>query len=279
MDAQSPGIVVGYDGSRDSDAAALWAARTAVLRGETVTAAIVMDPVDMPHAHPWPEPWWREIEDRARLSLQGGGATDVDVERKAGPTTATLVETARFASMLVLGSRGHGRVAEILMNSVSQPAARRAHCPVVVVRPSENAGAQRIVVGVDGSEASLRALDFACGLAALTHDKVAVVRAWRSHAMPIDKHGDVPASMSATLMREEKLVEEAVATAQERHPGVAIEPDFIATQPSHALVDASSQASLVVVGTQGLNALGEAVLGSVSQHVLRHAHCPVAVIH
>lgn len=278
MDVRSPGIVVGYDGSPDSDAAAAWAARTAVLRGETVTALIVVDPVDMPHSHPWPEPWWHEIEDRGRSTLEGAGATAISVERKAGPTTATLVDSARDASMLVLGSKGHSRVAEILLSSVSHRAARHAHCPVVVVRPAKDPGSHRVVVGVDGSEPSLRALDFACRHAALTHDLVAVVRAWRPHTMPIDRHGDVPPSMSATLLREEKAIEDVVAEAQVLHPGVAIETDFIGTEPGHALVDASTHASLVVVGTQGLTPFGEAVLGSVSQYVLHRAHCTVAVV-
>lgn len=277
--AASPGIVLGYDGSPDSDVAAAWAAQTASLRGETVTALIVMDPVDMPHTTPWPEPWWREIEERGRAALQDAGSADIRIERKAGPTTATLVDAARDASMLVLGSKGHGRVAEILLGSVSQRAARRAHCPVVVVRPAENPGSHRVVVGVDGSEPSLRALDFALRHAALSHEKVSVIRAWRPHTMPIDKRGNVPPTMSATLLQEEQAVADVVAEAQAEHPDIAIEPDFIATDPSHALVDASAQATLVVVGTQGLNAIGEAVLGSVSQDVLHRAHCPVVVVH
>lgn len=279
MDSRAPGIVVGYDGSPDSDTAAAWAARTAVLRGETVTALIVMDPVDMPHGHPWPEPWWHEIEDRGRSTLRDAGATAIHVERKAGPTTSTLVDSARDASMLVLGSKGHGRVAEILLGAVSQRAARRAQCPVVVARPAKDPGSHRVAVGVDGSEPSLRALDFACHHAALTDDEVTVVRAWRPHTMPIDQHGDVPPSKSATLLREEKAIEDVVSEARAVHPAVAIETAFIGTEPSHALVDASAHATFVVVGSQGLTALGEAVLGSVSQHVLHRAHCPVAVVH
>jgi nucleotide-binding universal stress UspA family protein len=85
--------------------------------------------------------------------------------------------------------------------------------------------------------------------------------------------------MSAKLLREEQAVEGVVSEAQSGHPDVTIEADFIGTEPSHALVDASAQATLVVVGTQGLTSLGEAVLGSVSQHVLHRAHCPVAVVH
>jgi len=188
MDVGTPGIVVGYDGSPDADTAAAWAAWTAVLRDETVTALVVMDPADMPHSHPWPEPWWREIEDRGRSALQRAGATDVRVERRAGPTTATLVDRARDASMLVLGSKGHGRVAEILLGSVSHRAARRAQCPVVVVRPAMDPSSHRVVVGVDGSEPSLRALDFACRP---LRDDTRVLRGFRDAAVAVERDGGV----------------------------------------------------------------------------------------
>lgn len=279
MDAPTAGIVVGYDGSKDSDVAATWAARTAALSGETVTAVVVMDPVDVPHTHPWPEPWWREIEDRARDTLQRAGARRIAVVRRSGPAAATLMESARDASMLVIGSRGHGRIGEFLLNSVSQRAARRAHCPVVVARPAMDAGAHRVVVGVDGSGPSLRALELACRHAALTHDEVAVVRASRPGTSSLRRHGDVRSATSATLTREDSAIEDAVGRARVAHPELVIAVDDVVGDPSHVLVEASRQAGLLVVGTQGLTALGEAVLGSVSQDVLHKAHCPVAVVH
>jgi nucleotide-binding universal stress UspA family protein len=278
-DTHAHGIVVAYDGSPGSDLAVAWAASAAVRTGETVSAVIVSDAVDVPHSHSLPEPWWHEIEDRARTQLAGAGVQSARVERRTGPTAATLLDAANTATMLVVGTRAHGRVAEIVLGSVGHAAARRAHCPVVVVRPQRHPGSRRIVAGVDGSPSSLRALDFACREAASTGDTVAVVRAWKPGTVPIDKHGDVPSKMSTTLRHEEEILNEVVARARAEHQGIAMEADFIATDPARALVDASARARLVVVGTRGLTVVERAVLGSVSHHVLHHAQCPVAVVH
>jgi nucleotide-binding universal stress UspA family protein len=275
----APETVVAYDGSPDADRAAVWAARLSAVSGEAVRALIVVDPVDMPHGHPWPEPWWRQIEDRARTQLGEAGAPVVHVERRAGPTTATLLEATASASMLVIGSRGHSLVGEFLLNSVSQRSARRASCPVVVVREPKDPMAHRVVVGVDGSEQSLRALDFACRLAALTQDTVSVLRAWRPGTVPVDDHGDVPTSLSTSVGHEKEILADVVASARLDHPGVEIEADFRPSDAGVALQEASDSADLVVVGARRMSAVEEAVLGSVSQHVLRHAHCTVAVVH
>jgi nucleotide-binding universal stress UspA family protein len=278
MEKSPHGMVVGYNGSPDSDAAVAWAARTAQLRGEQIVATILMERTDRPHGQHWPEPWWHEIEDRARQALDQADATHSRVERRAGSTVATLVDISRDASMLVVGSRGHSRIGEVLLGSVSQSAARHAHCPVVVVRQTRNPGSDRIVVGVDGSAPSLRAIDFACRQATLTGTKVVLVRAWRPLTVPIDKHGDLPASLSSRLLEEENTLAVAVADARTRHPDVALEGEFIATSPRRALVDASSNASMVVVGSRGHSVPAQTVLGSVSHDVLHRAQCPVGVV-
>ena len=238
---------------------------------ETMSALIVVtiavDPMESPRRPNWPESWWEEIEGQARVTLAAIGATDVTVERHVGAIVNTLVESSSDASMLVLGSRGHGRVGEALLGSVSQTAARHALCPVVVVRKAHDSEERRIVVGVDGSEPSLRALEFACRQGAVRGDTVVLYRTWKPLTMPIDKYGD----MSASLQK-------SVAEARARHPENEIEGEFIAERAGQALVDASKRATMVVVGSRGHNALTASVLGSVSHHVLHHAHCPVAVV-
>ena len=280
MNKQTPRIVVGYDGSSDADVAADWAGQVARLRHERVAVAIVVDRMESPRRPNWPESWWEELEERARRHLAGAGATDVTFERHHSErgVAHTLVDTANDASMLVVGSRGHGTVGEALVGSVSQSAARHAQCPVVVVRKPHDANEQRIVVGVDGSEPSRRALDFACQLAAGSDYTVVLLRAWKPLTMPLDEHGDVPASMSRKLLAHEEALLKSVAEARTHHTEVEIEGEFIAERAGQALVDASHTASLVVVGSRGHSALAETVLGSVSHHVLHHAHCPVAVV-
>jgi len=274
------GIVVGYDGSPDADVAATWAADAARVRGEKLAVLIVAEPMESPRSPSPPEAWWAEIEQTAQATLDAAGASDSTIERHVGALVPTLLDAARGASMLVLGSRGHSRVGELLLGSVSQSAARRSHGPVVVVRNARASDTSRIVVGVDGSEPSMRALGFACGHAAVTGQPVVLIRAWKPpHTMPVDKRGDIPASLSETLLEEEQAMDRSLAEARTSFPEVAIEGELIATAADQALVDASSTAAMLVVGSRGHGAVAETVLGSVSHHALHRAQCPVAVVH
>jgi nucleotide-binding universal stress UspA family protein len=242
-------------------------------------ALIVVEPMDAPRSQGWPESWWEAIEQRARETLTAAGAIDATIERHVGKRVHTLLDAATEASMLVLGSRGHSRLGEVVMGSVSQSSARRARGPVVVVRSPSAVDTDRIVVGMDDSEPSRRALDFACGQATTGGQTVVLLRAWKPLTVAVDKHGDVPPSMTSTLLDEEELLEKSVAETRGRFPELDIEGEFVATGAGQALVDASRTAAMVVVGSRGRSALTETVLGSVSHHVLHRAHCPVAVVH
>src|SRR5690606_25239634 len=94
------------------------------------------------------------------------GWPDVDVTGhwRVGTPWSVLVREAGNADLLVVGSRGHGRLGSILVGSVSTEVAKFARCPVIVVRESRASpgrGGRGVVVGVDGSTASLRAVEFA----------------------------------------------------------------------------------------------------------------------
>lgn len=279
MSTKRNGIVIGYDGSVESDDAARWAAQAASKRDERLTALVVVEPMDAPRSQGWPVSWWDDVERRAQETLDAAGASDAVVERQFGRLVPTLLDAAKDASMLVLGSRGHSRVAELLLGSASQSTARHSRRPVVVVRRPHDPQAARIVVGSDDSEPSRRALDFACLQARATGAEVVLLRAWKPWTVPIDKNGDVPPSMSGRLLDEEESLLKSVAEARGRFPDLEIDGTFIVTSPGQALVDASESAAFVVVGSRGHGAMTETVLGSVSHDVLHRAHCPVAVVH
>ena len=261
MESRRHGILIGYDGSDDADAAVLWAAEAARLRAEPVIVVIAEDTgADAIGLRWWPESYWRELGERAEGLLRGAGVSEVRVERRTGALVPALVPLAPDATMLVLGSRGHGRAGQTFVGSTSQHAAGHATCPVVVVREQAEAASDRVVVGLDGSAGSVAALDFACHQAGLTGHRVLVL------------HGAGPETETAAP------VAEAVAVARAGHPDVPLDAQTVDVGAAQALVDASADAALVVVGSRGLRAWEGTRLGSVSHDVLARALCPVAVV-
>jgi nucleotide-binding universal stress UspA family protein len=170
-------------------------------------------------------------------------------------------------------------VGEILAGSVSQSAARHAQVPVVVVRPATNPNAGRIIVGADTSEASTRALQLACQTARLTGDKVVVFHAWAPTNIVAGGHGYMPPIELDSMPDAEATLSRIVGQLRSENPDVDIEGEIYNGFAERGLVDASANASLVVVGSRSLGAIGEALLGSVSHYVLHKAHCPIAVVH
>jgi len=263
MGARRHGILIGYDGSDDADSAVAWAARAARLRQEPVVVVIAEDTgADSIGLRWWPQSYWRELGERAVSLLHEAGVTNVRVERHTGALVPALVPLAQDATMLVLGSRGHGRAGQTFVGSTSQRAAGHAPCPVVVVREPTNAASDRVVVGVDGSPGSEAALEFACRQAELADQRVLVL------------HG----TDSGSEGEPEPHVADAVARAREGHPDVRLETESVDQGAAQALVDASADASLVVVGSRGLRPYEGMQLGSVSHDVLRRAGCPVGVV-
>ena len=272
-------IVVAYDGSPDAQTALTWAVRTAILTEQSVLAVVATASDDL---MPQRSLLWGDHLDEVRASAERilGEALVADsaVELRAGPAVAVLLEAAEEAALLVVGSRGHGQVTGALAGSVSQHLARHAQCPVVVARPVAHPAAARIVVGVDGSGGSDAALEFACRRAELTGEEVVVVHGWRDGAATGTTRREVPAEFMERIAEEERLLAEAVAGFQADHPDVRLEPEAIPVVAWRALADASAAATLVVVGSRGRGAFTGMLLGSVSQQVLHHAQCPVAVV-
>jgi nucleotide-binding universal stress UspA family protein len=272
-------IVVGYDGKPDSLAALSWAAKVASLEGKAIVATTIVDPRETPRGVAWPESYWDEIEARAREVFAQFPDVPASIERHVGHLVPRLLESAEGSSMIVVGSRGHDLVAELLLGSVSQSTARHAAIPVVVVRPPVNADSGRIVVGADGSEAGARAIEFACAVAVLTGEKVVALRAWHPSTVVADRYGYLPPVSDDSLDAAEAALGRIVDDVRTAHPDIPVEGELFFGAAERGLIDAASSASLVVVGSRGHTALGEVLMGSVSKAVLQKAHCPVAVVH
>ena len=128
-----------------------------------------------------------------------------------------------------------------------------------------------IVVGVDGSECSLEALRWAARQAEMTGAELHAVMAW---TLP-EIYGYVPRDYAGETR---KALETAIEQALGPQPRVRVIAEVVEGHPAEALINASRCAELLVVGSHGHGAFSGMLLGSVSQHCLGHAHCPVTVI-
>jgi len=290
-------IVVGYEGSAGAREALRWALDEAARAKVPVHLAYAFPPLTAgagiaPGIVPGIGPstgsgTWsddvarREIETVLRDAVTAAAATHPELtvhgEVLDGPATPVLRERSADASLMVLGSRGHGGFTGLLTGSTTVAVCAHAHCPVVVVRPPQPAsaaGAAPIVVGVDGSECSLLALEFAIERAA---NRPAPVRVLRAPVPPIGRRA--PDRDPAEITRAEQArLDELLAGWRQRWPAVELTAEVVAGTPAEALVAASRTARLAVVGSRGLGGFRGLLLGSVSQQLMQHGECPVAVV-
>ena len=134
----------------------------------------------------------------------------------------------------------------------------------------------RIVVGVDGSEGSVRALGWAARQADLTGATLEVVACWEWPSsygwglpLPADYRPDEDAATALAGI---------VDAARRDHPGVEIRSRVVEGHPARILIESSADADLLVVGSRGHGEFSGMLLGSVSEHCVTNAHCPVLVM-
>ena len=285
------GVVVGYDGSEHASIAVDWAAAEAVSRGTMLTLAAATNiPLEgmrfggsllSPDAiDDLLQRLQEATQARADEARQALPSLDVVVRVSLGSPASVLVEASANADLVVIGSRGMGGFRGLLVGSVGVQVASNAVCPVVVVRKAPSPSASTIVVGVDGSELSLAALDFAFDMADRRDWRVLAVHAWEIPAYDVlaAPSGPPPFEVEELAASEERAFAESLVGLREAHPDVVLEQKVVKGQSVRAILDASEDTALIVMGTRGRGEFLGAVLGSVSQGVLHRAKVPVAVI-
>lgn len=282
-------ILVGYDGSPESRAALWWALDEGVRTGDPVQLVYVFEWFAVRSwAGPGSEAAWpdeaarRDVESILDIAVTDAAKSHPAVRVSGvvleGPAPLLLQQQSRNASLVVLGSRGHGGFGGLLVGSTTVAVSAHAHCPVVVVRgvargPEQPSG--HVVVGVDGSECSLLALGFAFDQAAGRKVPLHVVRAWGPPAARWRPPDLDPARISA---EEQAAVAELLGGWREKYPDVEVSVEVAADNPAHVLVEATRNAQLAVVGSRGRGGFRGLLLGSVSQQLLHHSYCPVAIV-
>lgn len=287
IDSAETGIVVGADGSDHGRAAVRWAA----------DAAVAYDlPLTVLHARP-------DVHGTPTLVDEPTGVLGESVElaRARHPSllvrplqmpdspVTSLLEAAETADVVVLGSRGIEGFRGLLLGSTTMHVAPYAQCPVVVVHSGTEDAATpfsdgdagpgnpgQVVLGYDGSSASNRAAAFAfrhaeavgCGVVAVS------IEAGRGEpeTEDIDPENATPGSDTSAF-------HSPVIVTAASFPDVPV--SFVAGtgRPAEVLLGAAVGAALLVVGSRGSGGFSGLVMGSVTQKVLAHAGCPVAVLH
>jgi nucleotide-binding universal stress UspA family protein len=283
------GVLVGVDGSPESDAALRWAAEEAVMRRCPVTLMHVVAPIIVT----WPiesvvmsySEWQEEnakyvveqAEETFRDALDSSWTPPIRVQLRHDGIVTELTRASDSAQLLVIGSRGLGPVGGALLGAVSRALLQHAKCPVVVTKegvPRKPDRTLPILLGVDGSPASEAAIAFAFAEASRRHVELVALHAWSDVAvfpiLGLDWHKHE--------QEGHEILAERLAGWQEQYPDVHVRRRIVCDKPARWLLDEAKQAQLVVVGSRGRGGIASMLLGSVSTAVAESATTPVAVV-
>jgi nucleotide-binding universal stress UspA family protein len=280
-------VVVGVDGSGSADRAVEWAAAEAARRGVALrlVSAFSWTTSDHPVRHDGRVAQYRDqlleaarrrLSRAARIAEDTSPGTETAPQVEIGAPIEVLGSEARRAQLLVLGDRGLGGVAGLVLGSVAVALAARGACPVVIVRGETRNTDGPVVVGIDESTVSEAALGFAFAAAAVRGAELVALHAWSPTA--IDKALEPLMDWDAVANKEDAAIAERLSGWGQKYPQVTLRRSVVRDGAARALVDASRGAQLVVVGSRGRGTAAGLLLGSVSHGVLHAAHCPVAIV-
>jgi len=277
------GIIVGVDESSYAQIALKWAVDYGRCRELPVTAVMAWDFV-LQH-HPdldarFDPTYDADIAAKVldELVVRAVGAehdvATVVVNDRAGHA---LIEAAGIdASLLVVGARGMSGFQGLLLGSVSREVLHAATGPVAVIRVQPASEFAPVVVGVDGSEPSHRALEWATEYARCRRLALIALHAWFPPYNPLGLWA--PADLEKQAVAATRLLDEELTAVDESRLVAPIDRRVRESRASAALLEAGSIASLVVVGSRGHGHVTKRLLGSVSDQVSHYATCPVVVV-
>lgn len=294
-------IMVGLDGSSESQAAAEWAAREARLRGLSLRLVHVWEPVPEPMAQApllatqtlqhWSERIPRGAAEGLRARHPG---VDVTAVQLTGVPGDVLADVARDAELVVLGSRGLSGIRGFLVGSVGQTVIARTAAPVVLVRSGEQAADEHamdpagipsaatrfrpVLLGLDTRSPDATVVAFAFEEAARRDTSLRVLHAWNPPPYNIHGLSDHVSGYDELAREHAAELTEALRPWRDKYPAVEVIEACRAGSAADQIVGSSRYASLVVVGRLVRRSRFGVHIGPVAHAVLHHAVAPVAVV-
>ena len=226
--------------------------------------------------------------DRCAVHVGEAGGTVAGSHLMAGDAASQIAELAEELGigLVVLGSRGLGRLRRALMGSVSTGVLRHAHCSVLIVRGHEDEREPflgKLLVAVDGSEEATAAAQAATEMGRVAGAEVHVAYAMQEERYRPHLGPEMWEGWEEGFEEAKRSVRSWVEKEAQRMRGegaITVEPHLLIGRPDAAIVWLAEElsADLVLVGSRGLGAMRRTLIGSVSDSVVRHAHCPVLVV-
>jgi nucleotide-binding universal stress UspA family protein len=282
-------LVAATDGSEESLRAVEWAAREAVLHGAPlrIVSAAPLPRIIGLQVRPDRDAvadLLREERDRAlaaaaRRAAEMAPSVLIETDSLPGQPAQAVTESGSGASMLVVGSRGIGAFAAMVLGSVSRYATAHASCPVVVVRDETAAVRRQISVGIGDLDSYADSLTFAFEEASLRKASLLVMHAWHTPQTEISRAGSpspVPGSYAIEAEAARQLAG-LVDSWRKKYPDVPVSEEVVHGHPGRALVGLSASSDLVVIGRYAKHPSLQGP-GAVRYAVLNYALGPIAVV-
>jgi nucleotide-binding universal stress UspA family protein len=271
-------VVVGVDGSESSGWALQWGLEES--RRRSLPLALVHS--DDQEVATSPGHGGRVLEDAVGVARREGPDVQATAHHRVGHAAGLLVQASTTAATVVLGAGARAGVTRAVLGSVSHQVATHGHCPVVIVRhraSEDGAGAGQVVLALDDSESSTPAVDYAFAAASRQRLGLTAVHAWwREYLGGVLAYSPWEGDWSEVAQELEQMMERTLAGWCEKYPDVPVHRHLVRGHAVQMLVQESEGAALLVVGSRGRGGFPGLLLGSVSNGLLQHADCPVAVV-
>jgi nucleotide-binding universal stress UspA family protein len=281
-------MLVGWDGTPPSEAAIDWALARAAATPCVIEICRTVDETYVSADYVVTEStleWVRdELAERVRRLNREYPALAITARLFQGDPAEELRRESNASTLVVVGTHARKGPAFRFAWSLGARLAATATGPVAIIpvqdpvpAPGAAAKTRGIVVGVDGSPASMLAIDFAAREAIRNGMVLVAVHAWLSPPMWLDAQLDEE-SMAAIESMHDAVLTDVLLLVAARHPGVVFERSLAMGDPHWVLLNAAENAALLVVGNHGRRGISRLMLGSVSHSVVLNLKVPTVVV-